>query len=170
MSDITIDYIDAIRLKAMRAALDPDAAAWFRSVMRWYSKEFSTPLHQVEDLNVEDILVAYFEEHYSQLKDGDEHQQMQLDKILQELTETAEERESRKKQEEQEEAQTQQILKMAEEEAQKAKEKGNILAKKEEPEPNTKEPPEIAVKFDSNLLDEVGDSDPISAPPPGKKR
>lgn len=179
MSD-SLDYIDAIRLKALRAVLDPDASAWFRSVMRWYSREFSTPLKEVADLDIEEVLVAYFEEQYSSLKDGDEHGQETLDRILQELIETQDERQTRKLKEKADEEQARELLKIAEEAARQAKEKGNILENKKQHKPEelkavaqpqaTPHPPDIEIKFNDNLLDEAGDLDPISAPPPGTKR
>lgn len=64
-----IDYIRAIKLNAMKAVSDPDTDYYLRFIYRWYSKTFFTPLHEVEDLPLEDILTAYYEESYEKLEE-----------------------------------------------------------------------------------------------------
>lgn len=68
-----MDKIAAIRLIALRdvASKDPDVSYLIRKIKRWYSEKFSTPLHLIEDLCLEDVLQNYFECHFESLKDDD---------------------------------------------------------------------------------------------------
>lgn len=68
----------AIRLAALRAVLNQrqkepkaDSGYFQRHVMRWYSKKFFTPLDQVEQLPIEDILQAFYEERYEEMNDDE---------------------------------------------------------------------------------------------------
>ena len=40
-----------------------------RRVFRWYSRTFATPLHEVQNLPVEDVLRAYFEQKFEEMED-----------------------------------------------------------------------------------------------------
>lgn len=42
-----------------------------RQIFRWYSKTFSTPLHQVVELPLEDVLRAWYEEEFEGMKEED---------------------------------------------------------------------------------------------------
>lgn len=42
-----------------------------RQIFRWYSREFSTPLHEVEDLPLVQVLTHYFESMYEELGEAD---------------------------------------------------------------------------------------------------
>ncbi len=71
-----MQLVRAIRLAALRAVLNqrvrdpkPDPEYFMRYVMRWYSKKFFTPLDQVEQLPLEDILQAYYEERFEEMDD-----------------------------------------------------------------------------------------------------
>lgn len=66
---------------------------FLRRVFRWYSKRFSTPLSDVEDLSLEEVLRHYYEETYEDMDD----QHRELERVS--LLETAEEREARQKRE-----------------------------------------------------------------------
>jgi hypothetical protein len=61
--------IDAIKTKALLAVIKPDMAASMRRIFRWYSKSFATPLHLIESLPLEDVLQAYFEDHFGNLEE-----------------------------------------------------------------------------------------------------
>ena len=84
-----MNYYLALRLQALRAVLAPDEDANLRSIFRWYSRTFHTPLHQVEELPVEDILTAFYEQSYEDLSEED--RKAELDELL----ETPEERKVR---------------------------------------------------------------------------
>lgn len=61
---------DAVRLAALGAvAADSDSEYGLRKVFRWYSKTFYTPLHEVDALPLEDVLTAYWEEHFEQMEE-----------------------------------------------------------------------------------------------------
>ena len=73
-----MDSSEAIRLIALKAVLaarrrSPDGGVdpsyGLRRVFRWYSKTFSTPLAEVELLPIDDVLQAYWEETYEDMKD-----------------------------------------------------------------------------------------------------
>ena len=60
--------IKNIQLLALEAVEDPDADATRRRICRWYSKEFSTPLHFVEnDLPFADVLRHYLESNFLEM-------------------------------------------------------------------------------------------------------
>lgn len=64
-----MDLFQAIRLRALKAVLHPDREYLIRRTLRWYSKTFHTPLHVVEEMPVEDVIVAYYEEQYAQMSE-----------------------------------------------------------------------------------------------------
>ena len=67
------DFIDGIRVRALRAAWKPDNDAVMRRIFRWYSEKFHTPLHQVEDLPVEDVLLVWFETQFEAMEVDERH-------------------------------------------------------------------------------------------------
>lgn len=89
--DLLVRQIQRIALANVTlGAKAPDAPeAWLRSVFRWYSREFHTPLHVVPELPMEDILLHYYECLYDQYED------IEIDAEKVRLTETAEERQQR---------------------------------------------------------------------------
>jgi hypothetical protein len=85
-----MDLLQAIRLIAMQSVVKPDYEAFLRHVFRWYSREFATPLHEVEDLPIEEILLHYYEYSFEQL---DEHERdLQISELLKSDEELAEEK------------------------------------------------------------------------------
>lgn len=73
-----MDTNTAIRLRALRAVMSPDRDYLIRTILRWYSKTFFTPLREVEDLPLEDVLRAYYEEQYAAMSD-DERDRVRID-------------------------------------------------------------------------------------------
>lgn len=77
-----LDYYKTLRILAMREvtrdASTPEYA--LRRIMRWYSKEFSTPLHVVNDLPLHDVLTHYYEANYENLSEDN-------DKLIDEMRE-----------------------------------------------------------------------------------
>lgn len=53
--------IESVQLRALAAVTRKDSAYMLRQIFRWYSKTFFTPLHEVEALPMEDVLIAYYE-------------------------------------------------------------------------------------------------------------
>ena len=77
-----MDLHKAIRIRAYRAVTGPLTRDYmYRRIMRWYSKTFSTPLSQVEEFPVEDVLQVYYEETYEEM--DEEQRQGELSLLLQ---------------------------------------------------------------------------------------
>jgi hypothetical protein len=130
--------IEAIRVKALRAVLRPDIQASLRKIFRWYSTTYATPLHIVDDLPLDDILVAYFEENYWNME------QPLLEREINELSLTPAEREEFEKSEEDSiDAFAAQIA-------------ADIAAKQN----NIK----MTFPQKDNLLEQLGDLDPLAPP------
>jgi hypothetical protein len=69
---IKID-IGKIQLIALASVEDPTWTSKFREICRWYSKEFSTPLHYVEyELSPDYVLRHYYESIFLELKNNPE--------------------------------------------------------------------------------------------------
>ena len=81
-----MNHYDALKLLALRAVMKPDGDAHFRSICRWYSVTFHTPLHMVEELPEDDVLTAYYEKTYEDLEDAEK------DELLRALLESDEEK------------------------------------------------------------------------------
>lgn len=62
-----MDLFESIQQQAMLAVVSPDDDAWLRHALRYYSKTFATPLHLVEQLPIEDVLRAFFEDVFEQM-------------------------------------------------------------------------------------------------------
>lgn len=56
-----MNNVHAICLEALHAVMNGDSAYQVRRILRWYSREFHTPLHVVEDLPLDDVIQVYFE-------------------------------------------------------------------------------------------------------------
>lgn len=165
--------VDAIRSIALRSFIDPDGEASLRRIFRWYSKNFSTPLAEVENLDLEHVLLNYFEAIYEEMEPPE------IEAAIAEVLESEEERKARQQVQKRIEASDDEFLKAAAEEAQKEaqKEKEKLENAKKlastpslpEPPPEIEELPDISVKFDDNL-DNWGDEDPLGIParPPKK--
>lgn len=125
--------------------MQPDENAVLRRIFRFYSHQYYTPLHVVQKLPLEDILVAYFEHQYEELEEP------LLQEELYSLTDTDEER----AQKQQQLTEDDRWVEAVKEEAQRQK------APPKAPVPPP--PPDIVKVFDGNL-DEWANSDPLSAP------
>lgn len=161
------DYLKAIQKAAMAEVVKPTYDGWFRSICRWYSRTFYTPLHIVEsELPKEMILQHYFEYNYGEMEE--EERQKQIVKLL----ETPEEARIREEREEEEEELFNII---AEEEAKKQQadfdaKKQSLKLKNDKVLTETREVPElppIKISFEENL-DFEGIPDVDYIPPPKK--
>jgi hypothetical protein len=87
-----MDQIRALQIIALKEVLSENQSKDFqlRSIFRWYSKTFHTPLHVVEGLPEFDVLQAYFEDHYETLNNSNEGQG-HIQKLLEDLSKTDEE-------------------------------------------------------------------------------
>lgn len=76
-----MDYTRALQILALKECLTlrespektSDEFKW-RKICRWYSKNFFTPLHEVENLPRYDIICAYYEDQYAELDDTELHE------------------------------------------------------------------------------------------------
>lgn len=60
-----MNNFEALNLIALKGAVKPDAQSNLRFILRWYSKTFHTPLHQVgTEVPIEDVWLAFYEERY----------------------------------------------------------------------------------------------------------
>lgn len=180
MSEDRYDVIKSARLLAMQAVKTDlvDPQYFFRLVFRWYSKTFSTPLHIVEELPLEDVLQHYFESKYETLEP------LELEEELKAILETAAERKEREQKEAEEEMSDEQFLEELRKEAAEKKQLGkglvelpnnkavnpDVLAK---PEPKTMLQPDkldsVDIKFDDDIFNKLDDLDPFDLISPSKK-
>lgn len=82
-----------------------------RRIARWYSREFNTPLPEVEKVPLHDLLVAYWEDHYENLTE---------DQQLEEAAKLAKDDSDVKKMEDLDAAISDEFLKSAESENERA--------------------------------------------------
>jgi hypothetical protein len=106
-----MDPIDALRYVAMRDVVDDTSEYRLRSIFRWYSKTFHTPLVQVEELPLFEVLQTYFEVRYEDMSE-----QERQDEIVR-LLETEEELAARKKAEDVADAEAEEFARQTEEQA-----------------------------------------------------
>jgi len=65
---------------AFASVINPDYDAEYRKICRWFSKEFHTPLPEVEEnLETSYILLHYFEHHFAKLRDSRDDSPAMLD-------------------------------------------------------------------------------------------
>lgn len=103
-----MDRYEALRLIALGGAYKPDSESNVRYVMRWYSKTFYTPLHEVYELPLDDIWLAFYEERYQALERED------LEAEVAKTLESPEARAEREMADETEKASTMEFAKMSE--------------------------------------------------------
>lgn len=175
-----MDIVEAAQIRALLSVIQQDTEYHVRRIQRWYSKTFATPLHEVEDLPLEDVLLVYFEEAFESMP---EKKRVTL---AIELTQTPEEKVAAEKaQKEAEEAASDEaFLKEIQEKASKEESNQAALQAKEfelaakmmrelgelDGLAGTNPPPlpDIEMTFDNdNLLG--GEEDSIPAPPPRKR-
>lgn len=158
-----MDYIISLKAKALLAIMDPDNEAAFRKIFREYSREFHTPLHEVADLPLEDVLTAYFESKFEDMDPSLLHNELVA------IT-TSEEEQAEIDQDDDA------FFKAAAEDVRKEVEKISRSSPPPPP-PVVEDHDEIHMIFDDNLPEEKTDllkqlleGDPTRAPPPGKKK
>jgi hypothetical protein len=69
--------IETARIEAALAVKRHDGEYRLRQIFRWYSRTFHTPLHQVQDLDLLDILQAFYEDRLGDMKDDELHDEIQ---------------------------------------------------------------------------------------------
>jgi hypothetical protein len=64
-----MEFYQALQICCLRSVMTADNEYEIRKIFRWYSKEFHTPLHEVEILPLDDVLVSFWESHYEEYDD-----------------------------------------------------------------------------------------------------
>jgi hypothetical protein len=162
MDNDNFDFYKSIKLISLRNILFPTPEYRLRQIFRWYSKTFFTPLHEVPELPLEEILVAYFESVFEDM----EEEEINKEKSL--LLESEEDKYKRLMEEEQEEIS---IRKFTTEAAKKDLQKQNKKKKdkiiKTEPEVKPKlinNPEEVRIEFvDTDKMQESMDKPSVGS-------
>lgn len=76
------DVLRALRVIALAEADDLSYDGWYKYICRWYSREFHTPLPQVESMPEEIVLKTYYEDVFWRLANGTEEQKNKLEEII----------------------------------------------------------------------------------------
>lgn len=118
-----MDLFKALQLVCIKSVTQPDGEYKLRRILRWYSKTFYTPLHIVETLPLENILIAYFESIYEEMEEEERQEHIQL------LLETDEQRKARLENEEKERLSAQDFLEFSQKQ-QKEKEEAHAKTEK----------------------------------------
>lgn len=102
---MSIEWPRAIQILALKEVIskEPSADFGFRSVARWYSKTFATPLDRVYSLPTLDVLQAYYEDRYEELSNS-EAGHMEVRQLLEELSKSDEELEAARREQDKEDA------------------------------------------------------------------
>lgn len=114
-----MDLYEAIRLRALHQVVNSNLAKpldtdddhyTLRRIFRSYSKTFNTPLHTVEELDLQDVLQHYFEHTFEQMDE------QELEKAVQEAILDPADLEAAQLREDQEDADSLDLLKQIAEE------------------------------------------------------
>lgn len=153
------DFIEAIKAIALVEVIDGSYDYQIRTVLRWWSREFHTPLSEVYDMPLEDILRDYFECKYQDLDDSQRHYE------IGELLKTKEQITKAKVAEDKAEVEDEAYLRKVLEEAKKVP-----IEEPKKVEPPPPELPEISMDFSEQQSFEEALEQDAMAPPPKKKR
>lgn len=127
---------EAIRIQALKTVMEPTVDFELRKKFRWYSRTFHTPLKEVEELPVEEVIRTYWETAYDDMTEGE---------LEYEISALVADEQEVKKAEDAEEEEVRRLLEEA------ALENQQVEKATEKPPP----PPDINVTFvDGNLSDE----------------
>lgn len=74
------DQLNNLKIMAMYSVIEEPSEYNIRYIFRWFSREFSTPLHVVETLPLEDVLTHYYECLYEDLSHED--RRAAIDRLL----------------------------------------------------------------------------------------
>ena len=79
-----LDLGRAVRCCALEEVLGyqggkPSVGYFLRRIFRWYSRQFSTPLHEVSSMPLIDVLREYYEARYEELLGADDLESLEED-------------------------------------------------------------------------------------------
>jgi primosomal protein N' len=171
-----MDVLESVRVQALLDVMEGDFPYHYRRICRWYSKTFHTPLVEVDDLPMDYVLQAFFEDRFEDMSKSDRR------KLALEMTETEAEKKKRlaKEKASSDDAFAKRIAKKARKDEAEAAAKKKLadeaarakveaMANKEMAgAPKIPDLPGFSMKFDSggNLLPDDGEES--FAPPPRK--
>ena len=69
------DMLKHLRVISLSEINDNTYHAWYKSICRWYSREFHTPLSDVMEMSDENVIQTYYDDAFWALKHGDTAQQ-----------------------------------------------------------------------------------------------
>lgn len=69
------------QIQAAESVLDPDEAAYYRRICRWYSTKFHTPLMEVYKLSTDHVLTNYYESVMEAIPYNDLYDQVKEDHL-----------------------------------------------------------------------------------------
>jgi hypothetical protein len=79
---ISPNVLRALRVIALNEADEKLFPAWYKSLCRWYSREFHTPLVQVEDMSEDYVIRTWYEDIFWRLNSGTKEQKEKFDEIV----------------------------------------------------------------------------------------
>jgi hypothetical protein len=88
-----MEYIDSVKVRALASVMEPNHDDALRDIFEWYSRTFHTPLHEVDTLPLDEVLIAYYRFIYREMEPEERHN------LAIWLLETPEERAERKRSE-----------------------------------------------------------------------
>lgn len=92
------ENINNIKILSLRQSVEKTFDSWYSSICRWYSRNFYTPLSEVEDMPAEIVLKTYYDDVYYKLANAndEESQKMlkeEIERIVYQETKTSEDEE-----------------------------------------------------------------------------
>ena len=72
------ELLKHIRTLSLNENNEKTFEAWYSNVCRWYSRTFSTPLPQVEEMAPETVLKTYFDDVYYKLVNSEDEKSSEL--------------------------------------------------------------------------------------------
>jgi len=156
--------IDAVKLNAFASVTidGHDPEYFYRHILRWYSKAFTTPLEEVYDLPIDFVLQHFFECRYEDM--SDEKRDAERLKLL----ETPQAVKLKKLQHDADEVDEYEFLQASTDEERKkheeiARKDRKVLEAKETPKAEATQQAEISMKFiDDSELEELLGTDTMS--------
>jgi len=82
---ISPNVLKALRVIALAQADSYTFDAWYKSICRWYSREFHTPLNKVEELSPEHVIRTHYEDLFWKLKTGDQTQRDAFEDMIDQI-------------------------------------------------------------------------------------
>jgi hypothetical protein len=76
------EMLKHLRVIALVEASEQGYEAWYANLCRWYSREFNTPLPEVENMADEKVIKTYYDDTFWRLSTGGEKQVEAFDEIV----------------------------------------------------------------------------------------